>query len=101
MPRRNRPNGTLNEFAAWDSSAASGTTAVSITLVTFNLDALGPHGRVPDWRPFGKRLEPGGTRDLIEEVTGGPEFEMDSAEQARRVSVEIEFTDDEQRHGSD
>jgi len=77
----------------------SGATGILITSIDFHLDDIGATGNLPKW-PVRKRIEAGGTRDLIEDVYGEAEFEMDSSLQTARVSVTITFIDDQQHLGS-
>jgi hypothetical protein len=77
----------------------SGSPGILVTSIDFHLEDIGATGNVPPW-PFRKRVEPGTTRDLIEDFYGEPEFEMDSSAQTSRVSVAITFLDDEQHLAS-
>lgn len=74
----------------------SGRSGAWVTSLAFFVD----DGRTwPTWR-IHKRVAPSTARDLIAMLGSYPEFEFDSPGDASRISVAIEFTDDEGRLGS-
>ena len=80
----------------------SGKSAVTVTQLQFYLEDFGPAGRFPPWL-VAKVIQAGQVREIIDYVGGiggYPEFEMDSSDNGRIVSLSISYVDSQKRIGS-